>query len=334
LAKVSVSAFKYMVNTCAEKFSNEEWESIVIVINKIIKNTTPDQLLESKNIQPPTSESDRNLKFSSSECITQCVVQLLMVGVIKEFTEKYYEKFSEQQIEKFLEILESSYKFARIFNDQIYLRYCLWKNGFNQDMQQLPGLLKQEKDARSVFVSLIYTNYLKKDHGTPAKEKLLNRFIDQIVKVMSNYCTKHEDFLESLKKERIIRAEQNKKMGDDNNHSNNSGDDDSIESILRRLKIHEAERDLANLRTLLSAVIIPKLLNIDPSELHTRLKEITHHLINISVYSFSKCYACYSDPSSQNCPKGVDNSTESADSNIRLLLTKYFDYSIANMSAK
>jgi hypothetical protein len=52
-----------------------------------------------------------------------------MVGVIKEIISNYFEFFTDEQIDRIIEVLLKSAKFAREFNDQIYLRFCLWKSG-------------------------------------------------------------------------------------------------------------------------------------------------------------------------------------------------------------
>ena len=44
LAKVSVSALKFMINHCSNKFQAEEWDNISIVIQKIVSNTMPYQV--------------------------------------------------------------------------------------------------------------------------------------------------------------------------------------------------------------------------------------------------------------------------------------------------
>jgi len=260
-----------------------------------------------------------------------------MVGVIREITERYFTKFTDAQIEKFLEILEGSFKFARTFNDQVYLRYCLWKNGFNQELHQMPGLLKQEKEALSVYMTLIYTTYTKKERDSAARERLLYKFIDQIIKMMSQYTAKHEEFLECLKKSRRVEVNtQNRSVATipSQEELKENEEDNSIEGVLKRLKMHELERDISNLRTLLAVVVFPKLANIEPEEMHDKLKEIVQGLVNVSVYSFARCYTCFTDPNNTNCQKTVDSSVESADSTIRLLLNKYFDYCITNMNPK
>ena len=165
---------------------------------------------------------------------------------------------------------------------------------------------------------------------------------------MNIYHVKNEEYLECLKKNR--KAE--------NTNQNNSGvpqvpeeqgEDNTIEMTLRKLRLHEFERDLANLRGLISNIAIPRLLKIEPStvslllklsikilflKMKDRMKEIVQSLIDITIYSFSKCYACFSDPNHPQCPKIIDIYVENTDNNIRILLNKYFDYCIAKMNSK
>lgn len=35
------------------------------------------------------------MKFNSEECVTQCVVQLLMVGLIKEVLDNHFDHFTD-----------------------------------------------------------------------------------------------------------------------------------------------------------------------------------------------------------------------------------------------
>ena len=51
--------------------------------------------------------------------------------------------------------------------------------GFNEDNDQLPGLLKQEKEALSVYLFVVFTSYTKQEESnTENRNKFLNRFIE------------------------------------------------------------------------------------------------------------------------------------------------------------
>lgn len=92
-----------------------------------------------------------------------------MVGAIRDIVSNYFQHFTDQQIKRILEILLHSSKFARQFNNQIYLRFCLWKSGFNKDMSQLPGLLKQEKESLIGYITILQKLYARTSNTEHAK---------------------------------------------------------------------------------------------------------------------------------------------------------------------
>jgi len=60
----------------------------------------------------------------------------------------------------------------------IYLRYCLWKNGFLQEMKQLPGLIKQEKESLFCLIRLLIQAFQSKSSEDRLKsQKFLDDFI-------------------------------------------------------------------------------------------------------------------------------------------------------------
>lgn len=90
--------------------------------------------------------------------------------------------------------MEDSYKFAKDFNEEIPLRYSLWTNGkkyvykmfydryknkkigFMSDMKQLPGLLKQEREALSCYCVILFKHYqMNKD--TEQSKEILDLFL-------------------------------------------------------------------------------------------------------------------------------------------------------------
>ncbi len=84
-------------------------------------------------------------------------------------------------MKRILETLNASYQFARNFNEQIYLRYCLWKNGLMREMDQLPGLLKQGKEALGAYILILHKLYERKiktpDQDPSTKQQYLDEFI-------------------------------------------------------------------------------------------------------------------------------------------------------------
>jgi len=111
LAKISVNALKYTINQSHKNFGPKEWELIIDLFSKICKNTTPVQLIDqqfiNKSNEPKEkkvtssfnlviSQTKKTLKFNSEECVTQCVVQLLMVSLIKEVIETHFDHFTDE----------------------------------------------------------------------------------------------------------------------------------------------------------------------------------------------------------------------------------------------
>lgn len=68
----------------------------------------------------------------------------------------HYSKIPPPDMLSILNAVENSYRFAQTFNSQIILRYKLWKNGFMEEMRNLPGLLKQEKESLNVYLTLLF----------------------------------------------------------------------------------------------------------------------------------------------------------------------------------
>lgn len=97
-----------------------------------------------------------------------------------------------------LNFIENAYKFSADFNEQIYLRYCLWKNGkfnnifiyckidififqkgFMYEMKQLPGLLKQERESFYCILLINYKTYkMYKSINYSQVQKYLDNFIE------------------------------------------------------------------------------------------------------------------------------------------------------------
>jgi len=55
-----------------------------------------------------------------------------------------------------LDALQRSFEFAQEFNQQIDLRQALKRLGFMREMKQLPGLLKQEREALSCSLKILF----------------------------------------------------------------------------------------------------------------------------------------------------------------------------------
>ena len=83
---------------------------------------------------------------------------------------------------------------------------------------------------------------------------------------MNVYYSKNEEYLDCLKKSKKVENPNNPILSQAHEEQQ---EENTIELALRKLKLIEFERDLANLRGLLSNIVIPKLLMVEPSEVNS-----------------------------------------------------------------
>merc|ERR1740129_695629 len=76
-----------------------------------------------------------------------------------------------------LDALQRSFAFAQDFNQRIELRQALKRLGFMREMKQLPGLLKQEREATSCSLKILFqvqadARMQRSAHAAQATERL------------------------------------------------------------------------------------------------------------------------------------------------------------------
>lgn len=59
-----------------------------------------------------------------------------------------------------------------------------------------------------------------------------------------------------------------------------------------------------------------------------KLKELATALLNISVFSFAKCYACMTCNHCQSCANCTHLSSDDADAGVKTLLQKILDFGL------
>ncbi len=162
LAKMSIHCFKNIVVQNGSQFQSQQWTLVVSTFENIFRLSQPNELLEYQNSQSQVVHTDK--------CITQCMVQLLSIEVIKEIGEKYHDSLSPQHTTSMLALLKANYDFTYAFNQNITHRYKLWVDGFmggKQGMKVLPGLLKQEREALSSYCVMLFNAFT---HSPPASD--------------------------------------------------------------------------------------------------------------------------------------------------------------------
>jgi len=88
LAQITISALRYTINRCNVHFKESEWSYIVNTFGNVCKTTIPTQLLNYSLTDPAYNESDNSL--------VQCVVQLMMIALIRDVIETYGHRFTNQ----------------------------------------------------------------------------------------------------------------------------------------------------------------------------------------------------------------------------------------------
>ncbi len=59
-----------------------------------------------------------------------------------------------------LECLHRAYGFASDFNSRIIHRFLIWNSGFMQNLDLLPGLIRQERDSMIFYLNMLAHLYV------------------------------------------------------------------------------------------------------------------------------------------------------------------------------
>ncbi|TIA76225.1 hypothetical protein E3P91_00163 [Wallemia ichthyophaga] len=187
LARIGSSCLQALIESNADKMSEERWETLTAMFTTLFQNTLASELfneslrqgldiadqppaepnqsgftlplpLASPSIEEGTVLKSTERRTLFKQIITKCVLQLLLIDTIREllFNDKVYISIPPAQLLRFVQLLDESYRFANAFNNNQDLRMGLWKVGF---MKQLPNLLKQESSSASTLITLLIKMY-------------------------------------------------------------------------------------------------------------------------------------------------------------------------------
>lgn len=161
LARIGTACFQQLLENNVKKLSAERWERVVTTFIKLFKTTTPHQLFDdnlrgevdgsttdlsessdnSQRILPaPLSNGDSrpSSRISASErkrifkqIIVKCVLQLLLIEMTNDLlqNDEVYDTIPPEHLLRLMGVLDHSYQFARMFNEDRELRTALWKVG-------------------------------------------------------------------------------------------------------------------------------------------------------------------------------------------------------------
>ncbi|KAJ7591093.1 sec7 guanine nucleotide exchange factor [Mycena floridula] len=219
LARIGTSCLQQLLENNVSKLSPVRWERVATAFVKLFKTTTPHQLFdESLRVEvdgnsPDMAESESNgetilpaplsphgehprpdSRMSTvdrrrifKQIIVKCVLQLLLIETTNDLLRNnaVYSTIPPEQLLRLMGVLDHSYQFARMFNDDKELRTGLWKVGF---MKHLPNLLKQESSSASTLVHVLFRMYYdpRPEHQT-ARPQIADRLMPLGLGVIQDY---------------------------------------------------------------------------------------------------------------------------------------------------
>lgn len=176
IARTGKSCFQDFAVLNALKFDAENWNSLTRTFQSLFDQTTARELFELDPLKGPVSSPTEDsgagkLGTDKSSIVVKCVLQLLMIEAVLEITNKstFYDAIPQLELVKIAELLLTSYKFAKTFNDDYDLRVRLWNAGV---IERLPNLLKQESMSSAVYLNIMFRLYCD-DHKIKDKETKL-----------------------------------------------------------------------------------------------------------------------------------------------------------------
>lgn len=227
LARIGTSCLQQFLENNVQKLDATRWERVVSTFVKLFRTTTPHQLFdESLRVEidgstpevtdandsqgqtilpapltPTTSEQGSSEgKFSASDrrrifkqIIVKCVLQLLLIEMTNDLlrNDAVYTTIPPDQLLRLMGVLDHSYQFARMFNDDKELRTGLWKVGF---MKHLPNLLKQESSSAATLVHVLLQMYFdERPEHQLARPQIAERLLPLSLNVLSDYAKLRAD---------------------------------------------------------------------------------------------------------------------------------------------
>jgi len=137
----------------------------------VTDSRAPVVLTTRSNVLPSASNSSTTqltLPFNAQRVVTQCVVQLELIGCAGVLADAHLSSLKISHVDELLSLLQGSAEFARKFNGDRKLRKALWERGFMRFAKhnKLPSLLRQESTATQQLLILLLRLYKHRDEAT------------------------------------------------------------------------------------------------------------------------------------------------------------------------
>ncbi|KAG1907240.1 uncharacterized protein F5891DRAFT_362804 [Suillus fuscotomentosus] len=228
LARIGTSCLQQFLENNVQKLSAAQWERVAATFVKLYRTTTPHQLFDDSLREemdggtvsdlPDTNDSndqaiipaplsptgdqpqpqqvkhtlgDRRRIFK--QIIVKCVLQLLLIETTNDLlrNDAVYTTIPPEQLLRLMGVLDHSYQFARMFNDDKELRTGLWKVGF---MKHLPNLLKQESSSAATLVHILLRMYFdERPEHQNARPQIAERLLPLGLSVLQDYIKLRAD---------------------------------------------------------------------------------------------------------------------------------------------
>ncbi|KAJ7781264.1 hypothetical protein B0H16DRAFT_1497677 [Mycena metata] len=220
LARIGTSCLQQLLENNVTKLSPARWERVATTFVKLFRTTTPHQLFddslrvdidgtspelseateingqtilpaplsphgEQPSVDAKTSSADRRRIFK--QIIVKCVLQLLLIETTNDLlrNDEVYNTIPPEHLLRLMGVLDHSYQFARMFNEDKELRTGLWKVGF---MKHLPNLLKQESSSASTLVHILLRMYYdSRPEHQAARPQIAERLMPLGLGVLQDY---------------------------------------------------------------------------------------------------------------------------------------------------
>lgn len=203
MARIGIAGLKHLLLNSGKRLSTSSWEKFADSLRDLLDDSIPTKLLE-----VDLSQADGKLPFSQQEVVIQCVVHLLLIDTVQDLVPQLYDHIPLVSIMMLLQALKRSVDFAQRFNQQIELRQALKQLGFMREMKQLPGLLKQEREALGSSLKILFR--LQQDerlHNSVHEPIAGDCLLDLCASVLRNYIDKDERLAQELRQRPLDGSE-------------------------------------------------------------------------------------------------------------------------------
>jgi len=262
VARIGVEGFKQLLLLTGANMGPECWEKVTTSIKRLFAGSMPTKLM----CVEATASGEGQLPFRKDDVVIQCVVQLLLIDMLQDTVAQHYEHIPPSGVMTLLDALQSSFEFAQEFNQQIELRQTLKRMGFIREMRQLPGLLKQEREALSCSLKVLFQvqgdpRMQNSEFAAQADEKL-KRLCSMVLR---NYAHK----------ERLLQEQADAPTGE--------ATADSASGHDREAATVEMEREVMGLVPIISDVVLRGLRDFPPDQFSRYAPELFPLLCELTV---------------------------------------------------